>query len=87
MIDFLDNIDAEMSDGGARVVPIITEIHEVTDNTDIQDDKADDIPILPLRNQRNPAGPLGLPVGTCDPNITLHAWSNHAGRGTHAPAP
>ena len=44
MIDFLDNIDAEMSDGGARVVPIITEIHEVTDNTDIQDDKADDIP-------------------------------------------
>ena len=50
MIDFLDNIDAEMSDGGARVVPIITEIHEVTDNTDIQDDKADDIPILPLRN-------------------------------------
>ena len=51
MIDFLDNIDAEMSDGGARVVPIITEIHEMNDGTDIQDDKADDIPILPLRNR------------------------------------
>ena len=50
MFDFLDNIDTEMSDGGARVVPIITEIHEVSDNTDIQDNKADDIPILPLRN-------------------------------------
>ena len=50
MIDFLDNIDAEMNDGGARVVPIITEIHEVTDGSDIQDNKADDIPILPLRN-------------------------------------
>ena len=50
MIDFLENIDAEMSDGGARVLPIITEIHEVSDNTDIQDNKADNIPILPLRN-------------------------------------
>ena len=50
MIDFLDNIDAEMNDGGARVVPIITEIHEVNDGTDIHDSKADDIPILPLRN-------------------------------------
>ena len=50
MIDFLDNIDAEMNDGGARVVPIITEIHEVSDGTDIHDNKADDIPILPLRN-------------------------------------
>ncbi|MBR6947145.1 MAG: LON peptidase substrate-binding domain-containing protein, partial [Muribaculaceae bacterium] len=49
MIDFLDNIDAEMNDNGARVVPIITEIHEVTDDTDIHDNKADDIPILPLR--------------------------------------
>ena len=29
MIDLLDNIDAEMNDNGARVVPIITEIHEV----------------------------------------------------------
>ena len=50
MIDFLDNIDIEMTDGGAHVVPIITEIHEVGDNTDIQDNKADDIAILPLRN-------------------------------------
>ena len=50
MFDFLENIDAEMNDGGARVVPIITEIHEVNDGTDIQDNKAEDIPILPLRN-------------------------------------
>ena len=50
MIDFLDNIDNEMSDGNPHVVPIITEIHEVTDGTDIQDNKAEDIPILPLRN-------------------------------------
>ena len=50
MIDFLDNIDTEMNDGSARVVPIITEIHEVSDSADIQDNKADDIPILPLRN-------------------------------------
>ena len=50
MIDFLDNIDAEMSDGGARVVPIITEIHEVGDSLDIHGNKAEDIPILPLRN-------------------------------------
>ena len=50
MFDFLDNIDTEMSDGGAHVVPIITEIHEVGDGIDIQDNKADDIPILPLRN-------------------------------------
>ena len=50
MIDFIDNIDNELNDGGARVVPIITEIHEVGDNTDIHDNKADDIPILPLRN-------------------------------------
>lgn len=50
MIDFLDNIDAEMSDGAAHVVPIITEIHEVGDGTGIQDNNADDIPILPLRN-------------------------------------
>ncbi len=49
MFDFLDNIDAEMNDSGARVVPIITEIHEVNDGTDIHDNKADDIPILPLR--------------------------------------
>jgi ATP-dependent Lon protease len=50
MFDFLENIDTEMNDGGARVVPIITEIHEVNDGTDIHDSKADDIPILPLRN-------------------------------------
>ncbi len=50
MIDLLDNIDAEMNDNGARVVPIITEIHEVGDGTDIQDNNANDIPILPLRN-------------------------------------
>ncbi|MBQ6079170.1 MAG: endopeptidase La [Muribaculaceae bacterium] len=50
MIDLFDNIDNEMNDGGARVLPIITEIHEVADNTDIHDNKADDIPILPLRN-------------------------------------
>jgi ATP-dependent Lon protease len=39
-----------MNEGGARVVPIITEIHNVDDGTDIQGNKADDIPILPLRN-------------------------------------
>ena len=50
MIDLLDNIDAEMNEGGARVVPIITEIHEVDGGTDLQDNQADDIPILPLRN-------------------------------------
>ena len=50
MIDFLDNFDAEMNDGGAHVVPIITEIHEVSDGIDLQDNKAEDIPILPLRN-------------------------------------
>ena len=50
MIDFLDNIDADMNDGGARVVPIFTEIHETDDKIDIQDNRADDIPILPLRN-------------------------------------
>ena len=50
MIDFLDNIDAEMNDGGAHVVPIITEIHEVSDGIDIQDNKAEDIPVLALRN-------------------------------------
>ena len=50
MFDLLDNIDAEMNDTGAHVVPIITEIHEMNDSTDIQDNKADDIPILPLRN-------------------------------------
>ena len=50
MFDLLDNLDAEMSDNGAHVVPIITEIHEVNDGTGIQDNKADDIPILPLRN-------------------------------------
>ena len=50
MIDFLDSIDADMNDGGARVVPIITEIHEVSDGFEIQDNKAEDIPILPLRN-------------------------------------
>ena len=38
-----------MNDSGARVVPIITEIHEVTDGTDIHDNKAEDIPLLPLR--------------------------------------
>ena len=50
MIDFIDKLDNDLNDGGARVVPIITEIHEVGDNTDIHDNKADDIPILPLRN-------------------------------------
>ena len=50
MIDFFDNLDTEMNDGGTRVVPIITEVHEVHDGTDIIDNKADDIPILPLRN-------------------------------------
>ena len=50
MFDFLDNIDNEMSDGGAHVVPIITEIHQVSDESDIHGNKADDIPILPLRN-------------------------------------
>ena len=50
MIDFLDSLDNELNDNGARVVPIITEIHEVANNTDIKDSKADDIPILPLRN-------------------------------------
>ena len=40
MIDFLDSIDADMNDGGARVVPIITEIHEVSDGFEIQDNKA-----------------------------------------------
>ena len=49
MIDFFDNIDTDMNDGGARVVPIITEIHEVNDRLDIQD-SAEDIPVLPLRN-------------------------------------
>ena len=39
-----------MNDGGARVVPIITEIHEVGDGSDIQEGQAEDIPILPLRN-------------------------------------
>ena len=51
MIDFLDSLDAEMSDGATHVVPIITEIREVSDGFDIQDNKAEDIPILPLRNQ------------------------------------
>ena len=50
MIDFLDNIDADMNDGGARVVPIFTEVHESDDNIDIVGDKAEDIPVLPLRN-------------------------------------
>ena len=50
MIDFLDNIDADMNDGGARVVPIFTEIHETDDKIDIQDNRADDIAVLPLRN-------------------------------------
>jgi len=50
MIDFIDKLDNDLNEGGARVVPIITEIHEVGDNTDIHDNKADDIPILPLRN-------------------------------------
>ncbi len=50
MIDFFDNIDNDLNDGGTRVVPIITEIREVVDETDIKDSKADDIPILPLRN-------------------------------------
>ena len=49
MIDFFDNIDTDMNEGGARVVPIITEIHEVNDRLDIQD-SAEDIPVLPLRN-------------------------------------
>ena len=50
MIDLFDNLDVDMNEGGARVVPIITEIHNVDDGTDIQGNKADDIPILPLRN-------------------------------------
>ena len=50
MIDFFDNIDNDLNEGGTRVVPIITEIREVVDETDIKDSKADDIPILPLRN-------------------------------------
>ena len=50
MIDFLDNMDAAMNEGGARVVPIITEIHEVGDDTDIQDNKGENIPVLALRN-------------------------------------
>jgi len=50
MIDFINKLDNDLNEGGARVVPIITEIHEVGDNTDIHDNKADDIPILPLRN-------------------------------------
>ena len=50
MIDFLDNIDTEMNDGGARVVPIFTEVHENDGSIDIQGDHADDIPVLPLRN-------------------------------------
>ena len=37
-----------MNDGGARVVPIITEIHEVGDGSDIQEGQAEDIPILPI---------------------------------------
>ena len=50
MIDLFDNIDNELNEGGARVVPIITEIHDVNDGTEIQDSQAADIPILPLRN-------------------------------------
>ena len=50
MIDFLDNIDTEMNEGGARVVPIITEIHETEDSFDIMGGKANDISVLPLRN-------------------------------------
>ncbi len=50
MIDFLDNMDTAMDEGGARVVPIITEIHEVGDSPDIHDNKGEDIPVLPLRN-------------------------------------
>ena len=37
MIDFFDNIDNDLNDGGTRVVPIITEIREVVDETDIKD--------------------------------------------------
>ena len=50
MIDFFDNIDNDLNDGGTRVVPIFTEIHETDDKIDIQDNQAEDIPILPLRN-------------------------------------
>ena len=50
MIDFLDSLDNELNENGARVLPIITEIHEIAGNTDIKDCNADDIPILPLRN-------------------------------------
>jgi ATP-dependent Lon protease len=50
MIDFLDNIDAEMNEVTARVVPIFTEIHEEDDIADLQGNIAEDIPVLPLRN-------------------------------------
>ncbi len=50
MIDFLDNIDAEMNEVTARVVPIFTEVHEEDDTADLQGNIADDIPVLPLRN-------------------------------------
>ena len=59
MFDFLENIDAEMNDGGARVVPIITEIHEVNDGTDIQDNKAEDI--IHLMNLGSRAGTVSDP--------------------------
>ena len=50
MIDLLDNIDAEMNDVTARVVPIFTEIHEGDNIADFQGNFAEDIPVLPLRN-------------------------------------
>lgn len=50
MIDFLDNIDAEMNEVTARVVPIFTEVHEEDDTADLQGNIAEDIPVLPLRN-------------------------------------
>ncbi len=50
MIDFLDNIDAEMNEVTARVVPIFTEVHEEDDIADLQGNIAEDIPVLPLRN-------------------------------------
>jgi len=50
MIDFLDNIDNELSEGGAHVVPIVTEIRTSDDTTEIEGNVAQDIAILPLRN-------------------------------------
>jgi len=64
MVDFLDNIEAEMNDSGAHVVPIVTEIHADDDVIDIQGNQASDIAILPLRNMvLFPAMTMPISVG------------------------